>query len=349
MSANNLQEIKAYMKEVKSLSDNYEMSVFWEKQLECIKGTDLYENLEHLNEKEFELFVHRLGYGFTDRENSVSDIRVDKDFSYAMSLMQKLRTLAKKISVKKLNETKDNIEHARALYYLQRNDLLEGYLDFINKFAIKSNMSIARHYYYAIIVNRLVKQNFSSQPLSICEIGAGAGNLAFFLANMGLVKNYCIVDLPEMLINSSSTICKYLKDSEIKFNTKFEPDSQTTKPIFWFYSPQYLDCLPNNEFDLCLNFNSFMEMDEATRDGYIKTIYRIGKKDALFINVNRRQNALPNRDGSSFDNNPLLYPYEKNDKVLIWEEEEFQQATRATFGSMPKSYAIIRACLINPS
>ncbi|MDX9702299.1 MAG: putative sugar O-methyltransferase [Candidatus Auribacterota bacterium] len=343
----NLMEIHNYIKELKNFSVGYTPSLFWEKQLEDLKKSNSYANIETLKYSDIEHIITRLGYGFTC--SVAGGARCDTDYIESYDLMCKLDEISQKISMKHFDVAKDKWEHACALYFLQRHKILDNYIDFISSLSIKSDMSTARHYYYALLIRNFIESYLGSEPVSICEIGAGAGNLAFFLSKMGCVRNYCIVDLPEMLINSSTTIYKHLSQAKIRFNQKFDEGSGFGDSQFWFYVPQHLDMLKDKSFDLCLNFNSFMEMDKDARDSYIKTIYRVGKNDSLFINVNRRQKSLPNREGTFFDNNPLLYPYDPEDIILMWEEDEFQQATRSQFGSVPVSYAIIRASIVNPT
>ena len=90
-----------------------------------------------------------------------------------------------------------------------------------------------------------------------------------------------------------------------------------------------------------------MEMDREARDGYIDLIYNAGRAGSLFYNVNRRQPALPLRDGGTLDNNPLLYPYRTDDDVLVWEDDPFQHVTRGKFGKHP-TVTITRAAVIRP-
>ena len=103
-----------------------------------------------------------------------------------------------------------------------------------------------------------------------------------------------------------------------------------------------ISALASEQFDVAVNFNSFMEMDRAVRDLYISEMYRTAKNGAILYNVNRRQAKLPQSDGSLFDNNPLLYPYVTHDHVLFWEDDPFETAVRAWFGKRP-SVAIARA------
>ncbi|MEI9963524.1 MAG: hypothetical protein WDM92_01190 [Caulobacteraceae bacterium] len=102
--------------------------------------------------------------------------------------------------------------------------------------------------------------------------------------------------------------------------------------------------------EVALNFNSFMEMDEAIRDSYIDQIYRTAAPGALFYNVNRRQKAMTRQDGRKFENNPLLYPYRPSDRILEWQTDECQESCRSElFRSPHTSFSISRIAQIGPA
>jgi SAM-dependent methyltransferase len=204
----------------------------------------------------------------------------------------------------------------------------------MEEMGVVSTMSTARHWYYARRLDELAAPG----ALDVLEIGAGAGNLAIFLARRGRVGSYTIIDLPEMLLASATTVVEHLAGASIGFGA--DATAQ-----FRFLGPSESDLLEPGSFDLCCNFNSFMEMDREQRDTYIDLIYRCARPGALFANVNRRQPRLQLRDGSTWDNNPLLYPYRPDDVVLEWEDDPFHGFTRAKFLSRP-SLAFFRAARI---
>jgi hypothetical protein len=162
---------------------------------------------------------------------------------------------------------------------------------------------------------------------------------------LGSVRSYTIVDLPELLVHSAYTICKYVPDADLRFGSPAGDVPRDAPAVFALLTPAEAAQLPDDSADLALNFNSFMEMDLEARDGYLELIYRAGRPGALFLNVNRRQRALPGRGGEAVDNNPLLYPYRATDRILLWEEDEFQTVTRMRPGRL-SSLAIVRAALL---
>lgn len=206
-------------------------------------------------------------------------------------------------------------------------------------------MSVARHWYYARQIDELAARAVGDGPLDVLEIGGGAGNLALFLARMGRVRSYTIVDLPEMLVHSAYTIQRYEEQAGLSFDPGARPEVEADRRDYTFVPADQAPRLADRAFDLCLNLNSFMEMDADVRDRYIELIYRGARPGALFYNVNRRQPALPLRDGSTWDNNPLLYPYRSDDDVLVWEEDPFQTVTRTRWGAR-RTLTVTRAATV---
>ncbi len=244
---------------------------------------------------------------------------------------------------------KEDIEHFRMVHVLKREGLLDEYLDFMDQERISSWMESARHFFYMKKLEKFIEISGLKSPLTIVEVGAGSGIFARFLCRRGLVREYIIVDLPEMLLNSFITFQRFVPSFERRLGSDLELMGSVDKPCVWFLEPQEIVGIKDKHCSVALNFNSFMEMDREVRDNYIKEIYRICCKGALFYNVNRRQPTMTLRDGSQFDNHPLLYPYRPSDTVLEWEPDVAQQSMRAHFAYSPHpSFCISRAAIINP-
>ena len=85
-----------------------------------------------------------------------------------------------------------------------------------NKFY--TDFSSQRLYFYNRIQQLIVQRYLSNRnDLNFLEIGAGGGNSAIFLIKNNIVKNYVIVDLPEMLIYSAYHIDKNCNGFKIEF------------------------------------------------------------------------------------------------------------------------------------
>jgi hypothetical protein len=337
--------LRAYLEELPNLLGGYEPSIFWHRQLEYFHSSETYRRTGELDDEQLGQLVIEGSYGFEDLPADLQGPADDSRWWEAQALADRVRLLVKRTSPKATGAEKDVWEHMRALEFMRRQGLLEDYELFIAPLRVRSSMTVARHYFYARLLDQLAMQHMADGPLNILEIGAGAGNLAVFLHRIGRVASYCIIDLPEMLVHSAYTVQKYIPDARLSFRKVQR--TVDARPCFSFLPAQDVGVVPEQSYELCLNFNSFMEMDEDARDAYIQLVYRATRPGGMFFNANRRQRALPQRDGSTFDNNPLLYPYSADDRVLLWEEDPFQQDTRTQFGSRP-SLAIMRASLVAP-
>lgn len=312
-------------------------SVFWQRQL---GKANLYQIPP---DEDVEGVAQRVGraYGFDQLPAEIANVKQDPDYLAGRQALARAISIAKQLDPARQGVDKATWEHMRAIGFLEVNGLLDEYLDFIAPLRIRSTMSSARHWYYARQLAELVGRTHPDKPkLDILEIGAGAGNLATFLARMGLVRSYTIVDLPQMLVHAAFTTQHHVPDVDLRFEREPAANSWT------FLSDGVAGgVLEPGSFDLCLNLNSFMEMDREARDGYIDLIYRTARRGALFFNVNRRQRALPLPDGSTWDNNPLLFPYRSDDDILVWEEDPFETVTRTKF-SLLTTLAVMRASII---
>jgi hypothetical protein len=330
--------LRDYLLQLRALAPGSTPSVFWERQL-----ADSHATYAGLKPEELEDLVAAGSYGFQDLPEGSSRPQEDPSYERASEGALRARKAAKQATAPALGLDKEDWEHLRALDFLRRRELEEEYLAFITPLRLRSDMSTARHWYYARQIADLAEHAGLRPPLDVLEIGAGAGNLAYFLTTMDVVRSYTIVDLPQMLVHSAYTLQRRIPDLEMAFA---EPDLDAGR---YRFIPDFLaaDLIDDDSVDLALNLNSFMEMDRQPRDDYIEQTYRWTRPGGLFYNVNRRQRTLPLRDGDTWDNNPLLYPYRGDDEILVWEEDPFQTATRTKWGELA-SLAITRAAIVRP-
>jgi len=323
--------LEAYLATLDERARRSSPSLFWERRLAELGGPAVArEDLAGV--------VAAGSYGFEELPEGAAPPDEQPAFADALARAGEIRRLAKRLTARGFDVSKDDWEHTRALDFLRTAGVLDDYRAFLRPLRVRSTMSVARHWYYATRIARLAREHLPARPLDVLEIGGGAGNLAYVLWRMGLVGSYTMVDLPEMLAHAAFTVQRHLPDVEMVFGERARPGGAG------FLAAEEVGGLPADAFDVCLNLNSFMEMDEAQVDAYLGVVARTGRPGALFFNVNRRQRALPQRDGSTWDNNPLLYPY-RPDRVLAWEEDDFQTATRSTAGDLP-SLAVARAALL---
>lgn len=228
----------------------------------------------------------------------------------------------------------DKSEHLCSLFFLRRKGLLDEYLEFADSQGFVSSMPMVRHWWYY----KKIKPLMSSASKRVLEIGAGSGFFAsLVMSGIDWHGSYFIVDLPEMLLNSAVNLTSKFPNSVAHLNSA----QSTGDPSIHFLETSNIELIESSSIDAALNFNSLMEMQESTRDYYIRQIYRVCKPGAIFYNVNRMQRNMANSDGSLYENNPLRYPYEKSDQIIEWEPDEFQQDYRSRFAyGATESFAI---------
>lgn len=226
---------------------------------------------------------------------------------------------------------KSDVSHLCSLFFLQRKGELDEYLHFVDSLGFVSSMPLIRYWlYYRKLRSFIFEHLPTDRPLRVLEIGAGSGFFASLALNDGSwEKDYCIVDLPEMLLNSAINLTDRFPQLTAYLN-HFET---ATGNSIYFLETSNIELVTTGSIDIALNFNSLMEMQESTRNYYIQQIYRTCKSGALFYNVNRMQHSMANggSEGSTYQNNPLLYPYHASDQILEWEPDEFQQDYRSRF------------------
>jgi putative sugar O-methyltransferase len=327
-----MRALREYLRRLDDIAPRSRANLFWQKYIDEIR-VHYANDFRDLDWSRVENFARRF-YGF----ELVASPEQDPDLLEAQQLLAPVREYATGLSAARFDASKATWEHMRALWFLEgREGMLREYLDFIGPLNVKSNMSVARHWWYARQVAELVQETQPDRALNILEIGAGAGNLAVFLHQMLRVGSYCIIDLPEILIASGYTLAErfpqvrqvYDDPQQVHGGTAFVPAHRHAE-------------VPADSFDLALNFHSFGEMDQEARDGYLDTVYSTTRPGGLFVNVNRVQ-KLPQPDGTAWVNNPLLYPY--RGRVLRWDEDVFMASTRNSFQG-PPSLCLFRAELI---
>lgn len=321
------------------LATDSTISEFWKRQVADAKQKAL-QNKAPQDLRVADV-VGYLGYGFEPLPPGIQ-IEEDASLQRVLDAWQKVQPMLRRSGSKVPGFTLDEWEHLSSIAWLKDENLYDEYIDFLRPFTVKSSMSTVRHYYRTRIIERLCADRLGRQNLDVLEIGAGAGNLAAFLLSRHLVRTYVIVDLPEMLLNAAVSLRQYCPRATIHFDEIPAAPPVDGRQHIYLLRTRRIEELGSGQLDLLLNFNSFMEMDRATRDLYIREIYRTARDGAIFYNVNRRQAKLPQPDGSIFDNNPLLYPYAGEGGILFWEDDPFETAVRAWFGKRP-SLAIARA------
>lgn len=343
--------LSEYLASAVERSKNTDRSVFWAQLLQGFEEQLSELDVATLDFRGYERLIQALNkrrmmrFSFQDLPSKYDLLSQDPQYQTAKKIGRLRAASKRRLKVDWPWMSKSLAEHVYSLETLRSFKLMKSYENFMTQLQLRSSMSTARHYYYAHHLQELAERHLNQEPYRFIEVGAGAGNLAYFLFRTGLVQDYFIVDLPEMLLNSAYTIIKYLPDAQLDFQVKpAEPKSSST-PRFVLLTPDMVSDIPDSAFDVFINIVSFQEMDRESRDEYIDLAYRVGRPGALFFNVNRRQNNLPLSDGTTWDNNPLTYPYSSSDRVVIFEECPFHSRARIDWAAR-FSLAFMRAALI---
>lgn len=243
----------------------------------------------------------------------------------ALEAAERIRKLSKAITAERRRFGKSDL----AIYslWMQDRGVYDEIMDFLDAQGLEFNSGAIRWYLYA---KRIAEM--SEPDARLIEIGGGAGETACFAHTLRPWRLYVAVDLPPMLANLCRNLSQRLPTARFVLNEW--PTEDSAEPTVVLVDPDHVDVIPDDTMDWGLNFNSFMEMDRDIRDGYIALLYRVLRPGGIFWHVNRRENgAHVQRDGSFYDNHPLLYPYRTDDEVIDIDLDYSQVDPRSAVGS----------------
>ncbi|EMN58581.1 putative sugar O-methyltransferase [Leptospira borgpetersenii] len=173
-------------------------------------------------------------------------------------------------------------------------------------------------------------------PLRVCqnilEIGAGFGRTCQGLIKLsGTVKSYTVVDLPEMLLLSSSYLKKVLSNDEFEKVT--------------FISPENIHLVEN--IDLIINIDSFQEMPRQTVKFYMDNLVSNAK---YFYSKNPIGKYTPESIGIKLGNpnqiREVLTLGLSTQIIDIFNEKELRLARRQHIEAYQpsKSFVLVNEC-----
>jgi hypothetical protein len=105
----------------------------------------------------------------------------------------------------------------------------------------------------------------------ILEIGAGYGRIAYLARSLFPVEQYVIVDIPPTLAVSQNYLATVFGEDSVERFSRTPKLART----FNFLLPHQIAVLPDNHFDLAINFSSFDEMPSQTVLTYLQLIDRV--------------------------------------------------------------------------
>ncbi len=253
--------------------------------------------------------------------------------------------------IKKIYErskSRDSIFLTQSLT-LESIGILDDYFQFMKKNEYYTDFSSQRLYFYNRIQQLIIQRYLSdSKDLNFLEIGAGGGNSAIFLLKNNFVKNYVIVDLPEMLIYSAYHIYKNCNEINIEFGVNKLKNLKTQSKTIFFLTPDQINSIPDNSINFQFSINAFMEMRNDISNRYVKEMYRLGSSDSITMII-ARINELFLKENIKEINNPYTYEYSSNDKVISMGPDFLQDNSRSLLRDTPFSPSMIRISKINSS
>ncbi|MFL2676954.1 MAG: putative sugar O-methyltransferase [Dehalococcoidia bacterium] len=255
-----------------------------------------------------------------------------------------LTKVLKKIYQK--SKSRDSIFLTQSLT-LESIGILDDYFKFMKKNEYYTDFSSQRLYFYNRIQQLIVQKYLdNSKNLNFLEIGAGGGNSAIFLIKNNFVKNYVIVDLPEMLIYSAYHIDKNCNQINIEFGTDEIVNINNKSNTVFFLTPDQINLVPDNSINFQFSINAFMEMRNDISNRYIKEMYRLGAEESITMII-ARINELFLEGNIKEINNPYTYEYSSNDNIISMGPDFLQDHSRSLLRDTPFSPSMIRISKIN--
>ena len=144
-----------------------------------------------------------------------------------------------------------------------------------------NNSYINNNHFYEL----LKKNTLLSKYKNILEIGAGCGILASLLLQEK--KKYFIVDIPNMIVCSSSYLMTIFPDKKYCLPNELTKSDDINEKDIIFITPNQIKFLKDNYFDLIINNQSFQEMNYNEIDAYFYLIKRSLKIEGKFFSSNR--------------------------------------------------------------
>lgn len=140
-----------------------------------------------------------------------------------------------------------------------------------------------KHLYQVYMAHRI--QSVFGGPLESClEIGGGVGFLSYISVTNGLVRDYCIIDLPLVNMMQGYLLLKSdLADHVVLYGE--EPKANLSSGVrIRIYPDIAISDLRDQSFDFSVNQDSFPEMKTETMCRYFDELSRLTRSYFLSIN-----------------------------------------------------------------
>ena len=196
-------------------------------------------------------------------------------------------------------------------------------------FGLRTSRGIfTERHFAAVCLAKRISEICPDRESRICEIGAGAGYVAYYCHKLGY-HDFTIVDLPSVNISQAYLLMRAM--SGASFRLQGEPEPLEPGRSIRILADHALENAPSGCFDMVLNADSLPEMSTETATGVCKTIARVARR---FLSVNH-ETKLPRIGASDLQ--------ERVPEILL-RVGGFQRMSRAPFwmreGHVEELYAV---------
>jgi ubiquinone/menaquinone biosynthesis C-methylase UbiE len=153
-----------------------------------------------------------------------------------------------------------------------------------------------------------IKKNYLNEKTeTVLEIGAGVGILSSLIAQNEKIK-YFIIDIPQMIVNSSSYLMTIFPKKKFSLPNELETNKSFEEKDIIFLMPSQIELIKDNFFDLIVANQNFQEMNYEQIKKYFELIKRTLKYDGIFFTSNRlrKETKFFNYSWNKLDNFKIL-------------------------------------------
>jgi len=185
-----------------------------------------------------------------------------------------------------------------------------------SKTHILSDTTIKSYFYLQLIENEFSNLKNST----VCEIGAGTGNMASLFFHHFNNKIF-LIDLPKTLFLSFAYLAQTCPNARIALPNEIEEGGFNSESYdIIMLTPQQTSTIKNKDIDLVLNIHSMQEMNIETIQLYFDLVDRIIKPQGYFFCANRMEKIM-NGKAIRF----LNYPWRSNTQEITFEPDPIMQ------------------------
>lgn len=118
------------------------------------------------------------------------------------------------------------------------------------------------------------------ERISILELGGGYGALAYCF-NQGFNVRYFLVNIPHSLHIAQSYLSRVLPNKKVFLFRHFDAFEQISEELqdadLAFFTPNQMELLPDKLVDICLNINSFGDMEDQQVQNFLQLFSRLSR------------------------------------------------------------------------